>query len=313
MRCLRVRTPLLVSVLGVLAAEAAAQGLLFDFDSVPYHTPLPIDLTVDDVTASFSGTGQGYSIQLASSPGVTPAGFAGNCLYPNSLYPADLLVGFSRLLRDVSILYAPSELECDSSATMRITGYRDATLVGTSTATAPNPGTWPAGVLSLSVPQGFNRVVIHYDGAPPACGEWAPIFMADNMTVTPLPAPARSFLTLPPCRLLDTRKSSGPDAAYPALAPHAERQFALQGRCGIPATARALSVNMTAVGAAVPGNLVVYPGNESPPAASLLNFPAAAARANNAIVSLAPDGTVNVLNRASGTVDLVLDVNGYFE
>jgi hypothetical protein len=196
---------------------------------------------------------------------------------------------------------------------MRITGYMDLAFVATSTATAPNPGTWPTGVLTLSAPQGFNRVVVHYDGAPPSCGEWAPIFMADNMSVTPVPPPAMALFKLTPCRLLDTRKSSGPDAAFPALAAHSERQFSLQGRCGIPASAKALSVNMTAVAAAVAGNLVIYPGNEAAPLASLLNFPAAAARGNNAIVRLAPDGTVNVLNRAGGTVEFILDVNGYFE
>ena len=63
-------------------------------------------------------------------------------------------------------MYAPSEFGCDSSATMRITGYMNGAFVATSTATAPNPGTWPTGVLTLSAPQGFNSVVIHYDAAP---------------------------------------------------------------------------------------------------------------------------------------------------
>jgi hypothetical protein len=302
-----------LSALSLIASPAIAQGLLFDFDAIPYHTPLPIDITVGDVTASFSGTGQGFSVQRANSPGITPVGFGGNALYPNSVYPADLLVGFSRSIEDISILYAPNELGCDTSATMRITGYRDATFVATSTATAPNPGTWPTGLLTLTSPQGFNRVVVHYDGAPAACGEWAPIFMADNMTVTPLPIAGMALYTLAPCRLLDTRKTSGPDAAYPALAAKAERQFALQGRCGIPATAKALSVNMTAVAAAVAGNLVVYPADEPAPQASLLNFKALAARGNNAVVKVAPDGAIKVLNRANGTVEFVLDVNGYFE
>jgi len=103
-----------------------------------------------------------------------------------------------------------------------------------------------------------------------------------------------SFYTLAPCRLLDTRKMSGPDAAFPALA------------------AKALSVNATAVAAVVAGNLVIYPANDSGPLESLLNLPVAAARGNNAIVNLPPDGTIKVLNRANGTVDFILDVNGYF-
>jgi hypothetical protein len=312
MRSMKNQTLLVLSILSLLASQAGAQSVLFDFDSTPYHTPLPIDLTVGDITANFSGTGASYSIQIANISGITPVGFAGNCIYPNSVSPSDLIVSFSQDIQDTSIMYAPSEFGCDTSATMRITGYRNGVFVATSTATAPNPGTWPTGVLTLSSPQGFNVVAIEYD-APPVCGEWGPIFVADNMTVTPLPTPAMALHTLAPCRLLDTRKSSGPDAAFPALAAQAERPFALHGRCGIPVTAKALSVNMTAVAATVAGNLVIYPGNESAPGASLLNFPLAGARANNAIVNLAPDGTVKVMNRANGTVEFILDVNGYFE
>ena len=185
MRCIEKRTPLVLSVLCLLASQAAAQSVLFDFDSTPYHTPLPIVLTVGGITASFSGTGASYSIQLANISGIgTPAGFSGNCIYPNSSFPSDLLVSFSQALQDASILYAPSELGCDTSATMRITGYMAGALVATSTATAPAPGTWPTGVLTLSAPQGFDSVVIHYDAAP-ACETAGPIFVADNMTVTP--------------------------------------------------------------------------------------------------------------------------------
>ena len=189
MRCLKRRIPLVLSILSLLASPAAAQSVLFDFNSTPYHTPLPIDITVENVTASFSGTGQSYSIQLANISGIgTPAGFSGNCLYPNSSFASDLLVSFSQAIRDISIMYAPSELGCDSTATMRITGYMNSAFVATSTATAPIPGTWPTGVLTLSAPQGFNSVVIHYDAAP-SCETAGPIFVADNMTVTPvLPA-----------------------------------------------------------------------------------------------------------------------------
>jgi hypothetical protein len=32
-------------------------------------------------------------------------------------------------------------------------------------------------------------VVIHYDARPPTCQDWGPIFLADNMEVTPTPEP----------------------------------------------------------------------------------------------------------------------------
>ena len=188
MRCMKKQTPLtlLLSLLSALASPAAAQGVLFDFETAPLHTPLPIDLTVGAITATFSGTG--YSIQDASVVGTPPAGFSGNCIAPSTPSLNDLHVSFSQAIRDISILYAPMELGCGSSATMRITAYRSGAFVATSTATAPNPGTWPTGVLTLSSPQGFDSVVIHYDQSPPGGCETAyPYFVTDNMTVTPGP------------------------------------------------------------------------------------------------------------------------------
>jgi hypothetical protein len=129
----------------------------------------------------------------------------------------------------------------------------------------------------------------------------------------PATASGLGFRTLAPCRVLDTRNASGADAAWPALAAQGTRTFILAGRCSIPASAKALSVNIAAVSAQVPGSLVVYPGDETAPLASLLNFPPVGARSNNAIVKLAPDGSVGVLNRANGTVHFILDVNGWFE
>ena len=177
-------------VLAGLATPAAGQAVLFDFDTAPPYSPLPINLTVGGITAQFSATGQGFSIQRADALGFTPVGFAGYCIYPSSVYAADLLIGFSQALTDFSILYAPEEYACDSSATMRVTAYMSGTPVGTNTTFADPPGTWPTATLSITVAQGFNSVVVHYDAPPPTGGDWGPIFMADNMRVTPLPEPA---------------------------------------------------------------------------------------------------------------------------
>ena len=167
--------------------QASAAPVLFNFDNAVLHSPLPIDLTEGGITAHFSATGQGFSIQQANVLGFTPAGFSGYCLYPNSVFPADLLVSFSQTLVDFSILYAPEEYATDSSATMRVTAYMDGALVGTNTATANPPGTWPTATLSFAASSGFNNVVVHYDSPPPTGGDYGPIFMADNMSVTPAP------------------------------------------------------------------------------------------------------------------------------
>src|SRR5579859_5219366 len=177
-----------LGLLGValILPGARAQDILFDFDNAPVHASLPLALSAGGVTANFSATGQGFSIQPANTMGFTPAGFGGNCIYPNSIYAADLVVVFSQRLTSFSILYAPQELGCDSSARMRATAYLDGIVVGTSTTNASAPGTWPSEVLSFASGAEFNSIIVHYD-APPACQDYGPIFMADNMRIVPAP------------------------------------------------------------------------------------------------------------------------------
>jgi hypothetical protein len=188
------KTQFLVVLAGLLTVRAGAQSVLFDFDNAPVHTSLPIDLTVGGITAHFSSAGLGgYSIQPADTLGFTPAGFGGNCVYPNGNNAADLLVSFSTPLTDFSILYAPQELACDSSATLRVTAYWNGAFVATATtnATWNCTCTWTSQLLPISSAQPFNSVVVHYD-APPSpipnpCQDYGTIFLADNMTVTPAP------------------------------------------------------------------------------------------------------------------------------
>jgi hypothetical protein len=183
---LKVCIPLFLTGAIVQVSPVSAQAVLFDFDNATLHTAVPGNLTVDGITAHFSATGQGYSIQEANTQGFTPLGFAGYCVYPNSIYLADLLVSFDQPLIDFSIMYACRELGCDDAATMRVTAYMNGSLVGTNTKTASTPGTWPVDILSCSFPQGFDSVVVHYDSRPPTCMDYGVIFMADNMRVTSL-------------------------------------------------------------------------------------------------------------------------------
>ena len=117
---MKTRILVFLSALGLSTVRGGEVPVLFDFDSAPQYSPLPITLTVGGITAHFSATGQGFSIQAANVLGFTPAGFAGLCIYPSSIYLADLLVAFDRPLTAFSILYAPEEYACDSSATMLV-------------------------------------------------------------------------------------------------------------------------------------------------------------------------------------------------
>jgi hypothetical protein len=159
---------------------------LFDFDSAPVHVSLPLDQTIDGITAHFSATGQGFSIQPADTLGFTPQGFSGNCIYPNSISKADLLISFDTPLSEISLLYSPQELATDSSCTMRLTAMNGATVVGQiDYSIAGDVFTWPTGTLSLSPSQPFDNVIVHYQSPPPTGGDYGVIFLVDNVMVTP--------------------------------------------------------------------------------------------------------------------------------
>jgi hypothetical protein len=123
----------------------------------------------------------------------------------------------------------------------------------------------------------------------------------------------QDFFTLPPCRALDTRSANGP-LGGPALAAGAERAFDVRGACDVPASARAVAVNVTVTGASAPGHLRLWPTGELRPVSSTINFAAGSTRANNAVLRLGTSGSFSVFcATTAGQVHLIVDVAGYFE
>ncbi len=179
---------IIILAIALSGRPAAAQSVLFDFDSAPVHSSLPLTLSSGNITVQLTATGQGFSVQPANALGFTPVGFAGNCIYPNSVFAADLQVSFSQPMSSFSILYAPEEYACDSSATMKVTAYLKGVEVGSATTNA-QAGTWPSETLAITNAGGFDSVVVHYQAAPVTGGDWGPIFMVDNMVITPAPPP----------------------------------------------------------------------------------------------------------------------------
>lgn len=201
---------LLVTLVALLPGLGArAQSVTFDFDSAPQYSPLPIYLTAGGITGYFSSstTYYNYSIQSAGVLGFTPPGFSGLCIYPSTVFASDLLVSFDKQMGAASILYSPEEYGTDSSCIMRMTAYLGATYVGTNTYQIPNPGTWPSGTLSFNSTQPFDNIVIHYDAPPPTGGDYGPIFMADNLIVTPFGSSSLPTVTL---KVLDGSASEVP-------------------------------------------------------------------------------------------------------
>jgi hypothetical protein len=157
--------------------------------------------------------------------------------------------------------------------------------------------------------------------AAPAAGALSLTLPARSATLAVVdlgePPPAADFYTVAPCRAVDTRGAAGPYGG-PALAAGVERAIALAGRCGVPATARAVAVNLTVVAPGRAGDVRAYPGGSAAPLASALNFAAGQTRANNAVLPLAADASGTAVFRAdlaggAGTAGLLVDVVGYFQ
>ena len=91
------------------------------------------------------------------------------------------------------------------------------------------------------------------------------------------------------------------------------RTFAISNQCGIPAGATSVSVNVTITGPTAQGHLTFNPAGIPPPLVSTINYRAGQTRANNAILVLGQAGDFVVsCGQATGTVNLILDVDGYF-
>jgi hypothetical protein len=113
--------------------------------------------------------------------------------------------------------------------------------------------------------------------------------------------------------VVDTRGPAGPFGG-PPLVGGQSRTFVLRGACGIPSTAKAVSVNITVTQPTDAGDLRVFPAGTGLPLVSSINYSPGQTRANNAILTLGTGGAVTFhCDQAAGSVHLLLDVNGFFQ
>jgi len=120
-----------------------------------------------------------------------------------------------------------------------------------------------------------------------------------------------SFYTLTPCRILDTR----PPVNTPISASSGTAITIVGGPCGVPSTATAVALNVTAVGPTSQGILSVYPLGSVPPNYTVA-FGAGQTRAASTVIGLSPFGTVNVfcfMPSGQGQTNFLIDVTGYFQ
>ena len=110
---------------------------------------------------------------------------------------------------------------------------------------------------------------------------------------------------------LELRGNSAGPFGGPALGTNSSRDFAVpQSACGIPASARAYSLNVTVVPLGPLGFVSVWPTGLDQPTVSTLNSSDGRVKANAALVPRGINGAVTVF--ASHPTHAILDINGYF-
>lgn len=121
------------------------------------------------------------------------------------------------------------------------------------------------------------------------------------------------YFAVTPCRAVDTRSGNGGIIQASIF-----RGFTIKGVCGVPATAKAVSLNLTIIGPTADGFFSLWPFAGAFPVVSTINFVAGEpAIANGAIVPLAA-GTPDLnggygIAGGSATAHALMDVTGYFQ
>ncbi|KOU21801.1 hypothetical protein [Streptomyces sp. WM6368] len=121
---------------------------------------------------------------------------------------------------------------------------------------------------------------------------------------------ANGYTPTDPTRFVDTREGLGTSRG---MVP-GRGQFGVQvaGTRGIPAGAKAVALNVTVTNPRTAGYLTVFPGGQSAPNTSNVNFSSGQTIANSVIVPVGADGKIMVRNGSWDPADVVVDVVGYY-
>jgi uncharacterized repeat protein (TIGR03803 family) len=179
---------------------------------------------------------------------------------------------------------------------------------GISGCTAVSLSSGTAQCVTSSLPVGTDIIVAAYSGD----SNYSPSSGTLTQIINPVPQ-ALQFVTLPPCRVVDTRNPTGTFGG-PPIPGNQFRSFPLSesdNPCGIPANAVAYSLNLTVVPMGRLSYLTIWPSGEGQPTVSTLNAPDGRTKANAVIIPAGtPNGAISVY--VTNTTNVLLDINGYF-
>lgn len=180
---------------------------------------------------------------------------------------------------------------------------------------------WPAGQAqpNVSTLNSDGRIKANAAITPAGAGGGVSIYVSDTTHVildidgyfVPAgTASALAFYPVTPCRVADTRGATGAMGG-PSLPGGSTRSFpVLSSKCGLPSSAKAYSLNVTAIPHGTLSYLTSWPSGSAQPNVSTLNATTGAIAANAAIVPAASNGAISIF--VSDAADVILDVNGYF-
>ena len=114
-----------------------------------------------------------------------------------------------------------------------------------------------------------------------------------------------TFVPMAPTRLLDTRETTGP------MWPGERQDLVVAGTHGVPTSARAVALNVTATGATSATHLRAWPTGLAMPATSVLNTDPTRTVATAVMLGTGRDNKVSLYN-AAGRVDVIADITGYY-
>ncbi len=121
------------------------------------------------------------------------------------------------------------------------------------------------------------------------------------------------FVALDPIRFFDSRSTFATlneSTGGQQVSPGNVVRLKIAGQRGIPSTAKAISINLTATGANGSGFLTAYPCGTLPGTSNVNILPARAA-ANGAMVKLSPSGELCIYSEGSSHV--IVDINGVWQ
>ncbi|MEZ5142857.1 MAG: peptidoglycan DD-metalloendopeptidase family protein [Acidimicrobiales bacterium] len=142
--------------------------------------------------------------------------------------------------------------------------------------------------------------------APPTTTTTAP-----SSSTSSVPPTTSTTSTTAPSTTTTTAPAGAPAAGPVPLGPGESRQLTVIGTGGVPTSASAVVLNVTATGGSAPSHLTVWPAGQAKPVASNLNFNAGQTVPNLVVVPVGANGRVSVFNNA-GSVNVIADVVGFF-